>query len=398
MSEKTKNVNITKKRKPKRRFRKSLLIIPLLIAIGVFIAIKAPRALSDSKIRQLGYTQQEADAIAEQKLTDVILEKQYYSRHLADEILKGTVQKEYLALYAGTEPTREFTDKDFLLYRRFLDYGYEEDQLMNLFNSLKFSEMTPLLVMDYQWNEQFYIDDVIECREQNAGGSFVLGTEYRQNYKMKYPAEDPENINVLVNKNWYLPADYRPSDLKEVSTEYAVDGMRLRKEAADAVLKMCRQALDEGHAFFVSGSYMDYVSIQKTYDHYVKNNGEYYADMQVGKPGFSEFQTGLSVSLAATFEKYEDFRETECYDWLKENSADYGFIERYPYGKEDITGCAEDAGYYRYLGKDLAGNVKDSGLTYDEYYCLILKGWDDDANRPNESLIENTVDEITHRN
>ena len=39
----------------------------------------------------------------------------------------------------------------------------------------------------------------------------------------------------------------------------------------------------------------------------------------------------------------------------------------------------------------------DSGLTYDEYYCLILKGWDDDANRPNESLIENTVDEITHR-
>ena len=204
MSEKTKNVNITKKRKPKRRFRKSLLIIPLLIAIGVFIAIKAPRALSDSKIRQLGYTQQEADAIAEQKLTDVILEKQYYSRHLADEILKGTVQKEYLALYAGTEPTREFTDKDFLLYRRFLDYGYEEDQLMNLFNSLKFSEMTPLLVMDYQWNEQFYIDDVIECREQNAGGSFVLGTEYRQNYKMKYKILSIFKLNIRIYKKYNI--------------------------------------------------------------------------------------------------------------------------------------------------------------------------------------------------
>jgi predicted ribosome quality control (RQC) complex YloA/Tae2 family protein len=90
---------------------------------------------------------------------------------------------------------------------------------------------------------------------------------------------------------------------------------------------MCREALDEGYAFFVSGSYQDYVSIKKLYEYYLDNRGELFADLEVGKEGFSEFQTGLSASFAATYEKYEDFRETECYQWLSENAQRY--FDRY---------------------------------------------------------------------
>lgn len=387
--------NTGKKRKPKRRVRWWLLILPAALIIGIIAAVRLPSSLSDSKIRNLGYTQAETDAIREMGLSDLILEKAYYSEHLADAIVKGTLKKDYIALYAATEPSREFTDRDFLLYRRLVDCGYEEDQLMNLFASLKFGEMVPLLTFDYQWNEQLYVDDVIACRENNADGSFVLENSYRQNYKMKYAAADPESPDVLVNKNFYLPADYTPSDLTPITTEYSVVGMQLRKEAADKALRMCMDALESGYAFFISGSYMDYISIQNAYDYYTTTSSAAYADLQVGKAGFSEFQTGLSLSLAPTYEHYEDFRTTECYKWLSDNCTSYGFIERYPAGKEDITGCAADASYYRYVGKDLAEKVKASGLTYDEYYTLILNGWYDEANRPDDSLIEGTVAEIT---
>ncbi len=398
MSETDKRIrkkNTQKKRRPRRRVRWWLLLIPILIVTGIYTAVKAPKAINDSKIRQLGYTQQEVDAMREMGLSDLILENGYYSRHLADEILAGTLKKEYIPLYLATEPGTEFSDSDFLLYNRLLDIGYEDDQLTNLFSSLKFRELVPLLIMDYQWNEQIYIDDVIACRESNAGGSFVLENSYHQFYRMKYAAENPGGIDVLVNKNYYLPADYVPKDLTEITTEYAADGMRLRKAAANSALKMCKDALDEGYAFFVSGSYMDYVSIKKLYEHYLTNRGELYADMQVGKEGFCEFQTGLSLSFAATFEEYEDFRLTQCYQWLHENAQNYGFIERYPEGKEDITGCTADPAYFRYVGKDLAIKVNASGMTYDEYWCLLLKGWEDEANKPDDSMIENAEKEIT---
>ncbi|MBE6109121.1 MAG: D-alanyl-D-alanine carboxypeptidase family protein [Erysipelotrichaceae bacterium] len=398
MSEADKTVkkkNMQKKRKPRRRVRWWLLILPVVIVIALIAAFRIPKALSDSKVRQLGYTQQEADAIREMGLIDLILENGYYSRHLADEILAGTLKRNYIPLYLATDPGTEFTDRDFLLYSRLLDAGYEEDQLTNLFGSLRFREIVPLLVLDYQWNEQIYIDDVIACRENNAGGTFVLENSYHQFYRMKYPAENPAAVDVLVNKNYYLPGNYSPSDLTEVTTEYAVDGMRLRKEAANAALKMCREALDEGYAFFISGSYQDYVSIKKLYEYYLSNRGELFADLEVGKEGFSEFQTGLSASFAATYEKYEDFSETECYQWLSENAQKYGFIERYPEGMEDITLCAADPSYFRYVGKELAPKVKASSLTYDEYWCLLLKGWENESNKPADSMIENAEKEIT---
>ena len=67
-----------------------------------------------------------------------------------------------------------------------------------------------------------------------------------------------------------------------------------------------------------------------------------------------------------------NFAETETYKWLSENSYKYGFILRYPEGKEDITGYSYEAWHYRYLGNELAKKVYDSGLTYDEYYAYYL--------------------------
>ena len=67
-----------------------------------------------------------------------------------------------------------------------------------------------------------------------------------------------------------------------------------------------------------------------------------------------------------------NFAETETFKWLSENCYKYGFILRYPEGKEDITGYSYEAWHYRYVGKELAEKVYDSGLTYDEYYAYYL--------------------------
>ena len=81
-------------------------------------------------------------------------------------------------LYTVLDSDRHLEEKDLLLYNRLVDAGYETDQLVNLYQNLTFDEMTPLLVYDYQWNEQQYIEDVIHNRESSASGTFTLDEEY----------------------------------------------------------------------------------------------------------------------------------------------------------------------------------------------------------------------------
>ena len=387
---------VKKKKKRRRRFRKSLLIIPLLIIAAVYAAIRVPKEMTSKKLRELGYEKEDIAAIEEQNLTDLILDNGYYSEHLASVIGSRTLVKEYIPLYLATGPERNLDDFDFLLYSRLKDQGYEEDQLMNLFASLTPREMVPLLIFDYQWNEQNYIDDCILNRPESTAETVALAGSYHTNYRMTQEAEDPGNVTVLVNKNYYLKEDFVPENLTYITTEYAVENMRLAKPAADAALSMCMQGLADGYAFFVTGSYLDYSSIDASYRLFTATKSEEEADLLIGKAGFSEYQTGLAINLAATFEKYEDFSTTECYGWLKENAARFGFIERYRAGSEYITFCEADPSYYRYVGAELAGRVKASGYTYDEYYCLLLKGWYDEANKPSDSIMEKAAAIVNH--
>ena len=66
------------------------------------------------------------------------------------------------------------------------------------------------------------------------------------------------------------------------------------------------------------------------------------------------------------------FKDTEAYKWLLNNSYKYGFILRYPDGKNKLTGYNFESWHYRYVGVELAEKVYNSGLTYDEYYAFYL--------------------------
>ena len=78
----------------------------------------------------------------------------------------------------------------------------------------------------------------------------------------------------------------------------------------------------------------------------------------IALPGHSEHQTGLALDFN---DVSGDFALTEAYRWLQEHGAEYGFIQRYPAGKESVTGIAEESWHYRYVGRPHAQAMKRLG-------------------------------------
>ena len=100
------------------------------------------------------------------------------------------------------------------------------------------------------------------------------------------------------------------------------------------------------------------------------------ASETVSEPGTSDHQTGLGVHLISSgYEKAsaEKYAKTDCYKWLVQNASKYGFILRYPEGKEDITGAAFEPWHFRYVGKENAEAMDKQGLCLEEY-IKELKG------------------------
>lgn len=90
----------------------------------------------------------------------------------------------------------------------------------------------------------------------------------------------------------------------------------------------------------------------------------------VSRPGYNEHNTGLAVDFNAAD---DDFYSTKEYEWLVENSTNYGFILRYPKEKENITGRAYEPGHFRYVGLEHALNMKSQNLCFEEYISMLIK-------------------------
>jgi D-alanyl-D-alanine carboxypeptidase len=101
-----------------------------------------------------------------------------------------------------------------------------------------------------------------------------------------------------------------------------------------------------------------------------KQRGEEVANKTTAYPGQSEHQTGLAMDVSSASVNYqllESFGETTEGIWLAENAPDFGFIIRYPKGKEEITGYSYEPWHLRYLGIETALQVSARGITYEEY-------------------------------
>lgn len=378
-----------KKRKPKRRIRKSLVILFCAVLLVTLSICFLPGMIASSQLKKLGYDKATIKNIRKDGLEKDIISHQYYSDYLVQVINDGTLQKEYMYLYTVLDPERTLTADDFLLYNRLVDKGYETDQLVNLYQNLSFREIAPLLVFDYQWDEGVYIQDVISNRENNTDSAFHLSGSYITYYQTSEDASTSSKDEILVNQSNLLSKDYVPDDLTDVSTEHAVEGIQLKKEAAGAFTKLSAASVEAEHSLFASTGYIDYATQESAYTYYVNHVGSDSADYYTERAGASEHQTGLAVDFSLTYENDADLVNTEAYSWLQQNCADYGFILRYPEKFSDIIGRNEPD-HLRYIGKDLAQKVNASGLSYDEYYLLYLAGWNSSKLIPNNTILSNT--------
>ena len=346
-----------------------------------------PGAVERSKLKKLGYDKATIAAIRKQKLAKTLLDNQYYSDYLASCIRSGTVNTDYLSLYTVIEGDKYLDDTDFMMVGRLKDKGYVEEQILNLYKNLRFVDLTPLLIFDYQVLEQGYIDDCL-AHPDNSRSSFVLSHNYYTPYE-NTQAADSSRVDMLVNKTWHLDSSYEPRELTPLSVHCGATGTQLSKEAADAMEEWAAGGKAVGVAFYASSSYRSYDSQKALYDNYVFLHGQEQADRESARPGFSEHQTGLTVDVTAVGDEGKDFSETSAFMWASANCMDYGWILRYPENKEDITGYEYESWHYRYVGRDLAKALYKTGMTYDEFWSLYLKPWTNEENKPAEEVLQN---------
>lgn len=189
----------------------------------------------------------------------------------------------------------------------------------------------------------------VEVEQEKIENGYVIGQQA--------PTE-PTVINgvLIANKKHPLPASYNKGE---------------DPNARAAFEKMSAAAKAEGIELVAFSGYRSYEYQKTLYDRYVGRDGKDAADRYSARPGHSEHQTGLAFDIG---EKGREelwltsaFGETKAGQWLAQNSYKYGFILRYPKGKESITGFMHESWHFRYLEGDLATKVYESGVTLEEY-------------------------------
>lgn len=192
-------------------------------------------------------------------------------------------------------------------------------------------------------------------------------------YKKVKDIKNPDSLMVLVNKLNRLQSNYVPHDLEQISLNYATNNKFLRKEAKENFEKLSSDAKKIGYSIIAVSAYRDYDYQENLFNNYVKEKGENYALKCSAKAGHSEHQTGLSVDVMGSNNDYDQFEKSKEFDWMKNNSYKYGFILRYPKGKEYITGFKYEPWHYRYVGKNIASIIYTEGITLEEYYKKYIK-------------------------
>lgn len=259
------------------------------------------------------------------------------------------------------------------------ELGYSEEDITVIVEKLNETDIEKILNMEYNQklasiiSAQYYIpdnldkylayspktdniDDIISIVNVGADSEWYTNTE---------ETNLDDGIKMLVNKFHYLSEDYLPDDIVPISNWYAYEGHSTKKEVYDHYVSMWNDANEQGLVLLVNSSYRTFEEQQEQYD---MSNDDY-----ASRPGFSEHQTGLALDIVSDGVQGNEFENTDEFKWLQENAHKYGFILRYPKDKEYITGYNYESWHYRYVGEELATKVKESGLTYDEYYAYYCE-------------------------
>ncbi len=157
---------------------------------------------------------------------------------------------------------------------------------------------------------------------------------------------------LIANKSYSLPAGFAPG---------------LDQTCLNQFYKLQNAASQQGLNIWLSSGYRSYDYQAQIYNNYVARDGQAAADTYSARPGYSEHQTGLAIDVNQIDDSFIGTPEAV---WLENHCHEYGFILRYPQGKQDITGYKYESWHIRYVGTDMSYAIHNSGLTLEEYFGI----------------------------
>lgn len=178
-----------------------------------------------------------------------------------------------------------------------------------------------------------------------------------QEDKQPEPAVEATYVGgvIIASKKYPLPANHAPGE---------------SAKARAAFNEMAKAAKKDGFNLIAFSTYRSYEYQVDLYNRYVERDGQAAADRYSARPGYSEHQTGLAFDIGDSTMSDVYFEESPVTKWLAEEAYKYGFILRYPNGKEGITGYMYEPWHYRYVGVDLAKKIFERQTTLEEYFGI----------------------------
>lgn len=193
-------------------------------------------------------------------------------------------------------------------------------------------------------------------------------------------AEKPVKTNPTIDNGGYIEGQELPSEPTYVKGILVANKKHpLPSTFAPGEDKGARAAFDElaaeatlsGFKLTAFSTYRAFDYQVTLYERYVSRDGKAAADTYSARPGYSEHQTGLAFDIGeVNFEKHwasSSFGETEAGKWVAANAHRYGFILRYPEGKESVTGYMHESWHFRYVGIEIATDIFNRKITLEEY-------------------------------
>lgn len=224
----------------------------------------------------------------------------------------------------------------------------------------------------------------VQTSEDDASEDEVLEREWEQTTSLEEGndscitdtlQQSEEWSLVLVNPKIQLPETYLESSVIVDAFDVQMDS-RLQ-EPYEALYNA---AMADGMNLWISSCYRSQELQQELFDREIANNirngmtseeAESAAEIAVARPGYSEHNTGLAIDFNGVS---PEFKETKEYQWLQEHAAEYGFVLRYPEGKESITHIMYEPWHYRYVGVEHAEKMKELGMCLEEYLYYLQTG------------------------
>lgn len=162
--------------------------------------------------------------------------------------------------------------------------------------------------------------------------------------------------HLIANKKYPLPKNFAPGESKEARAQFN---------------KMVVEARKSNLNLTAFSTYRSFSYQTTLYDKYVKRDGKAAADRYSARPGYSEHQTGLAFDIGQVNQQKHwaaaSFGTTKAGLWVAKNAHRYGFVMRYPNGKEKITGYMHESWHFRYVGQHPATEIYKKGITLEEY-------------------------------